>query len=418
MYDRGALPDSWFLDSNGFNADSSSYRQSNWHQKVLSAEKTAFTKEYITHCIAGNNVLEKQAPRIGSAALADKLRIGSKKVLFVPLQRPSDTVIKYMSGNIGGYANFIDAINQLSKNLLSRGWVVVCKKHPLETELPALNNVVFAPDDANFIDLIELADRVALINSGVGVYAMMMEKPCYIFGDAFYNIASVNKTVDYVDVSEPETIERLSTDIMDGFTVDTSLMRQFISYLIHDFYSFGTPFTITSQEKDNSLRTLTKRIDFYQINLNGKCLISYNNIARNKIPMWAPLFERFRLDIHNRKSQLSDAAKTSAPARSTPATGAGTKNAGTAKVTTNTVSNKDICKSPQSEPTKTKEINTNLEKQTLPIDNKPKEIVSNDVINKARKQNLIKKYKRDPYAFFKDSKNPLVRCFAIFYKKK
>ena len=417
-YDRGALPDSWFLDSNGFNADSSSYHQSNWHQKARSAEQAIHTQKYIDHCITGNNTLEKQSPRIGGAALADKLRIGSKKVLFVPLQRPSDTVIKYMSGNIGGYANFIDAINQLSKNLLSRGWVVVCKKHPLETELPALNNVVFAPDDANFIDLIELADRVALINSGVGVYAMMMEKPCYIFGDAFYNIASVNKTVDYVDVSEPETIERLSTDIMDGFTVDTSLMRQFISYLIHDFYSFGTPFTITSQEKDNSLRTLTKRIDFYQINLDGKCLISYNNIARNKIPMWAPLFERFGLDIHNRKSQLSDAAKTSAPASSTPATGAGTKSAGTAKVATNTVSNKVISKSPQSEPTKTKEINTNLEKQTLPIDSKPKEIVSNDVINKSRKQNLIKKYKRDPYAFFKDSKNPLVRCFAIFYKKK
>lgn len=267
------------------------------------------------------------------------------------MQRPSDTVIKYMSGNIGGYANFIDAINQLSKNLLSRGWVVVCKKHPLETELPALNNVVFAPDDANFIDLIELADRVALINSGVGVYAMMMEKPCYIFGDAFYNIASVNKTVDYVDVSEPETIKRLTTDIMDGFIVDTSLMQHFISYLIHDFYSFGTPTTITRKEKDNSLMTITTGINFYQINLDGECLITYNNVPKKHLSLSAPLFEKFALDIHNRKSQLSDAAKTSAPASSTPATGAGTKSAGTAKVATNTVSNKVISKSPQSEPT-------------------------------------------------------------------
>lgn len=398
-YERGALPDSWFLDSNGFNADSVSYASFNWNQNPLSEEKLLSTQKYISHCISGDNVLEKQSPRIGSAALADKLRIGSKKVLFVPLQRPSDTVIKYMSGNIGGYAAFIEAINQLSKNLLSKGWVVVCKKHPLETELPPLQNVVFAPDNANFIDLIELADRVALINSGVGVYAMMMEKPCYIFGEAFYNIETVNKTVGYVDVSNPKTIDLLAKDIMQGFDVNVSLMQRFIAYLIHDFYSFGTPTTTTRKEKDNSLRTITTGIDFYQININEQRLISYNNISRQQLSVSAPLFEKFALDIQNRKNQLESLAMMQAPAGNSPASGIFVKHTGEHR-TNDTKTRFD---------SKTSNTPTTAPEQL-------KELVSPKIAKKAKQQRLIAKYRRDPYAFFKDSKNPLIRFFAVFYK--
>jgi hypothetical protein len=32
VFDRGALPDSWFLDHNGFNYDSKSYSPEAWQQ--------------------------------------------------------------------------------------------------------------------------------------------------------------------------------------------------------------------------------------------------------------------------------------------------------------------------------------------------------------------------------------------------
>lgn len=36
--------------------------------------------------------------------------------------------------------------------------------------------------------------------------------------------------------------------------------------------------------------------------------------------------------------------------------------------------------------------------------------------NPTRLQRLYKKFKQNPHAFFRDSKNPLIQAFAIFYR--
>ncbi|MCF7522101.1 glycosyltransferase [Neisseria sp. ZJ106] len=302
-YERGALPDSWFFDPNGFNADSYSYAEEHWN-KPLSEEQTQEIKEYINNCIFGTNFLEKQSNRIGSEALANKLQIGSKKVLFVPLQRPSDTVIKYMSGNIQTFLKFIETVDSLAQKLMSKGWVVLCKKHPLETETPPLKYAKYVPDDTHFIDLLELADRVALINSGVGIYSMMLNKPTYIFGDAFYAHKEVNRTVPYL-IGEDEEIENLAKDIIQGFDVNNDKMLRFLHYLVYSFYSFGIPKTISRKEADGSLRTITTGIDFYNLKLDEKLIFEYESIPRPKIASSAPMFERYALDIHLKKKVVS-----------------------------------------------------------------------------------------------------------------
>lgn len=302
-YERGALPDSWFFDPNGFNADSVSYLPEYW-DKPLSEQQKDDISAYIKECVFGSNFLEKQSDRIGGEALAHKLQIGSKKVLFVPLQRPSDTVIKYMSGNIASYTNFIQVIDSIAQSLLSKGWVVLCKKHPLETQTPTLQYAQYVPADTHFIDLLEMADRVALINSGVGVYGMMLQKPTYIFGQAFYACDGLNKTVDNFDLLDKDSIDNLAKEIIQGHAVDVQKMQRFLHYLVNEFYSFGTPKTISRKEKDGSLRTITTGIDFYRLQLNGKLMFHYEKTPRPKLFTTAPLFERYALDIHLKKNKI------------------------------------------------------------------------------------------------------------------
>lgn len=313
VYERGALPDSWFFDTDGFNADSSSYQETHW-QKVLDETQQLYTQNYIHECINGANTLEKQSDRIGAGALAHKLQLGNKKVLFVPMQRPSDTVMRYMIDNAQSFDYFMQTIDRLAEKLKSKGWVVLCKKHPLETEAPTLQHAQYVPQDTHFIDLLELADRVALVNSGVGVYAMMMNKPCYIFGKAFYTIDGVNQTVEFIDNESDAQLNELAKKITAGFTINSEKMYRFIHYLISEFYSFGTPKTRTRQEKDGSLRTITTNIDFYCLRLNGKTIFEYSAHNRPALSLTAPLFERYALDIHMQSKAKNEAAKPKPPA--------------------------------------------------------------------------------------------------------
>ena len=55
--DRGALPDSWFFDPNGFNGDSSSYDVENW-DIPLTIEREDRVKEYIQKQCSDSTALE------------------------------------------------------------------------------------------------------------------------------------------------------------------------------------------------------------------------------------------------------------------------------------------------------------------------------------------------------------------------
>ena len=73
--DRGALPNSWFFDVNGFNAESISYNSKYWDHE-LSEFKEKKTIEYIRKTISTDTSLEKQGKKISAARLRNKLSIG------------------------------------------------------------------------------------------------------------------------------------------------------------------------------------------------------------------------------------------------------------------------------------------------------------------------------------------------------
>ncbi|MEY8200690.1 MAG: glycosyltransferase [Colwellia sp.] len=259
--DRGALPDSWFFD-NGFNADSPSYKKGEWDYPLTVQESTE-VEGYLSSLIDADKALEAQGARVGGDYLRENLGLIGKKVLFVPMQRPEDTVIKHFSGAIESLIDFVEKVSGIADTLSEDGWVVVLKKHPLESDyiLPSSEKVKYVYNSAHVNDLIEMADAVLLVNSGVGLLAMAWNKPVYHFGEAFYSIEGVNKKVD--------SIESASTSIRNGLIVDVEKVRRFYYHLINRVYSFATFQTEKVKEQNGASRNITRHINFRTLIVNG-----------------------------------------------------------------------------------------------------------------------------------------------------
>jgi len=280
--ERGALRGSVFLDTNGFNADSSSYNSEYWDKEISFNERENVVS-YIKDEKNNSDSLEIQKEKISKNKLRKKIGISDgKKVLFVPLQRPTDTVIKYFSGPIRSYENFISLIRALAY-ALPEDWEIVVKKHPLEIESPEIQGVYYANHE-NVKSLIELSDTVLVINSGVGVESMIYGKPVLVAGRAFYNHKGLCLSVSSVE------------DVLKGlfFKPDDEKTLRFLSYLINDFYSFGVFKTRVVDWIDGSKMTATTAIDYYCVRFPNEEEMFLERSEDPYIKTSSILFDRYR----------------------------------------------------------------------------------------------------------------------------
>ena len=281
VFERGALPDSWFFDPEGFNIDSSSYNYSNWSNPLIDEQKKEI-QQYIDVTMQGNLNLENQGQRRGGKALKEELVPPGNKLLFVPFQRPLDTVTRgHFVGNAESVEDFARTIDEATKNLKSLGWTVVCKRHPREFDDYKLEYAQYADPNIHFLDLIDACDAVALINSGVGVYAMMTEKPCYIFGNAFYAHPELNTTIgpgdDFINLlNRPKVVNK-------------ELMLQFLYYLRTDFYSYGTSINKKTIKERGQYDNKLVGISFYELKIPGSIKITTSKETDGRITKSAPI---------------------------------------------------------------------------------------------------------------------------------
>lgn len=281
--ERGALPDAVYHDPNGFLNDSSSYFPEKW-DFPLNDEQRDEIASYISALREGGLTLEKQAPREDLAELKKKLGIKRKqKVLVVPFQQPNDTVVRYFSGGAGSGEGFRKRIAELVVDL-GDSWKVVYKKHPVEDELAPIAGAS-AAHEANIYDLLEIADAVAVINSGVGLYAMMFGKPLYVFGNSWYGYEGLCRPIR-ADEDAAEVIRR-------GFELDYERVLAFAYYLRFKFYSFGKMQARKVRYEDGSPITATTAISYYELrgwSEQTRCLPA----QWKPIPTSSPMFDRYR----------------------------------------------------------------------------------------------------------------------------
>ena len=132
----------------------------------------------------------------------DDVDLGPSKFIFVPLQLPHDETIKYHS-NISVH-EFVESLCRWSSRSLVP---IVFKGHPANIQsmeplvniinkYPTLTSHIKYVTDISIHKLIEASSAVYLINSGVGMEAMLHVKPIVSFGRSEYQNYVHNGTID------------------------------------------------------------------------------------------------------------------------------------------------------------------------------------------------------------------------------
>lgn len=263
--DRGSLPDSWFFDA-GFNADSPSYDPSAWDHP-LSVEQRERVRRYMAALRGSDVALEQQGPRRGRDELRSRLGLGDAKVLFVPLQRPDDTVVRYFSGAVRSLDDMVEIISRTEKRMaeIAGGeWRVILKKHPLEQDyiIPSNGRLKYVPDDVHVHDLLEIATAVLVLNSGVGVLSLIFGKPTLHFGVAKFGHPGLAVHVD----GEDALVEALR--ILPR--PDPEKVERFVHHLTTRVYSFASMKTELVRQRDGSMARVTRDMRFRELRILGK----------------------------------------------------------------------------------------------------------------------------------------------------
>lgn len=309
-FDRGALPESWFFDSKGFNYASESYAINKWDRE-LTIEEEREVAEYINMTLIGDNELESNGDRIGSYAFRRKYNINTEKVLFIPLQRPNDSVIRYFAGSALSVPNFIDQIDALAENLSQDNWIICIKQHPLEpvsSHQFTSTNIRILNEKDHFKDAITICDAVFLINSGVGLYSLMFNKPTFNIGKAFYSHEGLSTQVE----SFGELYANLCSIKTKVCNPDVSKVHRFVNYLIKDFYSFGVTKYSIEQQKNTSLTRVARYIDFTTLRLpsiTSDIFTTINIIRRtNALPITSPYYDYYHswFGLRNRINAMAN----------------------------------------------------------------------------------------------------------------
>ncbi|RVP97718.1 capsular biosynthesis protein [Sinorhizobium meliloti] len=280
-YDRGAYNDSWFFDTKGFLGESGSYSPELWDHP-LSEEERAKLDEWLVELRLSEETLERNGARVGREHLRNSLKVGDRKIIFVALQRPSDTATVHFSGPCHDAYTFNTWISNLAARVDKRKYAIVVKKHPLETARPNLDDVVFAPDDAHIADLIELSDKTVVINSGTGLIALTHGKPVICCGQSFY----CHSGLAWQAHNQEELLQLAQSEL----TPDAEKCARFTKYLTQDFYSFGK--SRYADQTVNGGNRIADRILFSVIRGLTEKPIELG-IAPKGISLEAPLFYSF-----------------------------------------------------------------------------------------------------------------------------
>ncbi|WP_051604618.1 hypothetical protein [Helicobacter rodentium] len=301
VFDRGAFSDSWFFDTQGCNYDSPSYLPKYWDKPLSSLQKEQ-TQDYIESLLNGEKFLQAQGQRIGGAGLRRKLGIRHKRVIFVPLQTQNDSVILHFTYEPFSWEGFLEIINQVARSYANDDIVFCVKKHPLtlNIEKDKYDSLLFVPDNTNFMDLLEICCGAVMINSGVGVYAMISGKACVLCGNAFYSHQGLN-----LSAKDEEELRAQIHRILSGeFQVDNEKMLSFVHYLWKEFYSYGQ--SQVKQIKDSENNRMVEQvvsIDFYKIRVGGQSYLEATSVEKNAYTLKSLAYKPYLYEIKNTKTK-------------------------------------------------------------------------------------------------------------------
>lgn len=216
-YMQEILPDLFTFDRQGWGASATQYASAQW-QEVGSTSRAEALVAQLT---------DKRVTKAPQRAADKPLSIAPFDVL-VPLQVPGDESLQFHSTCT--LEAFVDAVLAFAT---ATGKRLLIKRHPFDQtgladsiiarSAPPLVQVT---DQGHVHDLIQRAEAVFVINSGVGFEAMLYDKPVLVFGRAVYD--SVVCKVDPGTV-----IERYEAAVNEPVELRRARYRQFIEWYVY-----------------------------------------------------------------------------------------------------------------------------------------------------------------------------------------
>lgn len=244
--EHGVLPFTTAVDLQGINADNSLPRDPGFYRALPAAP-------------AGNTnpSLEVRKGTTGKPGHDAGLAVLPERYIFAPFQVDSDTQILLQSPWIRDMRQFfrllVNVFNQLDDPQLH----LIFKEHPSsESEYPDLHREAGKEAHIHIVnnrltqDLIEHAESVVTINSGVGIESLLFDRPVIVTGRAFYNIPDLVLHAD----SETGLLQALNN--VRTFRTDQSLRRNFLHYLDTEYLVPGKKFS----NDESHLQAMATRI--------------------------------------------------------------------------------------------------------------------------------------------------------------
>lgn len=176
--------------------------------------------------------LTARPPRKAPASPAERV---DGPFVFVPLQVPGDSQIRYFGDWIDSVESLVRAV-QLASDHLPEGWRMVIKEHP-SSRLP-LGHLVdparhprcLLDNATDTFDLVRRSRAVITINSSVGLQSFYFDKPVVVLGRAFFGFEPL--------VARPASQDQLNSLMAAagdlGF--DAELRDRFMRYLVSAYY--------------------------------------------------------------------------------------------------------------------------------------------------------------------------------------
>ena len=244
--EHGVLPFTVAVDLEGINADNSLPRDATFYRSLPTAP--AVTAKPSLEVRKAHP--DKHGEDAGLPALPERY-------IFAPFQVDTDTQILMQSPWIKDMRQFFRILERAFKQLDDPQLHLIFKEHPSsESEYPDLHRAASNESRIHFVnnrltqDLIEHAESVVTINSGVGIESLLFDRPVIVAGRAFYNIP------DLVLKAESETGLLHALRDIRTFRTDQRLRRNFLHYLETEYLVPGKKLS----EDESHLRTMAVRI--------------------------------------------------------------------------------------------------------------------------------------------------------------
>jgi len=231
------LPGFLTLDAKGVNFLSSLSREADFYRVWLDQQPAS--EEWRG---TGLRLSRRQVKRQRTVR-PDKKELPNGPFIFVPLQVPGDSQIRYYGDWIASMEHLIETL-QLASRQLPDGWHIRIKEHPsAKIDLSALitaqsDHKCWLDNETDTYEQVAQSAAILTVNSSVGLQGFFFDKPVIVLGQAFYGFEPLVQRA-----TSPESLAAILSSPQQ-LPIDHNLRTAFMRYLMEVHFFPGSLSTV------------------------------------------------------------------------------------------------------------------------------------------------------------------------------